>query len=380
MVVELKQLLKLVGTLEDSEDPNSSSARFRGYLEDSVSEVADLRGYVDTCLTEKGDQYNYALQDLINHIGRLLGFEVDFGRYRGVRGQIGYDGLWQSPSGWYLVVEARTTDVYAVKTATLLGYINDLVSEGRIKDPSLALGLYVYGRLDPGASQLENAIRAEGRTDELRVISVGSLLNLLQLAQQYSLSHQTILSLLLPSGVRIDQVVDLIFNLLSRAPEVPGPAEIPIKPEKVPEEVEINYYMLPAADSDDGTPVVQNLHRWLDKGLWGLRERTAYRGKMTAGDRLCFYAAGIGIVVEATAASGAFELDVKTTPSPEPFPYALRLRDVRWFEDAPIEITPPLRAKLDAFMGKDPSRRWHWFVMGTKFLSKNDFQLLTSQA
>jgi len=99
MVVDLKQLPKLVGPLKDSDDPNSPSARFGDYLAEGVSKVTDLRSYVDICLREKGDQYNYALQDLINHIGRLLGFDVEFGRYRGTPHKIGFDGLWQSPSG-----------------------------------------------------------------------------------------------------------------------------------------------------------------------------------------------------------------------------------------------------------------------------------------
>jgi hypothetical protein len=51
------------------------------------------------------------LQDIINHIGRLLGFEVTFGRYRGVAGANGYDGPWQSPTGKRIVVETKTTDV-----------------------------------------------------------------------------------------------------------------------------------------------------------------------------------------------------------------------------------------------------------------------------
>lgn len=377
MVVELRQLLKLVGPLDDSDDADSSSARLRDYLKHSVTQVADLRSYVDTCLKQKGSQYDYALQDVINHIGRLLQFEVEFGRYRGVRGEIGFDGLWISPSGWHLVAEARTTDVFA-KTATVLGYVNDLVSEGRIKDPSSALGLYVFGQLSAEENQLEKAILSEGRTDKLRVISVGSLLNLLELAEEYRLSHDTILSLLLPSGVRVDSVVDLIFNLLSPAPAVAAGEEIPLETEQVPEEG-IGCYMLPAADSEDGTPVLQNLHRWLDKGLWGLGERTAHRASIAAGDRLCFYASGVGIVVEATAGSAAFELDPKDSPSPVEVPYGLKLRDVRWFEDAPVQITAGLRARLDYFKGRDLSRGWGWFVQSTKPVSSNDFRLLTGR-
>jgi hypothetical protein len=92
-VIDLSTLVALVGTLDDSPDHNSAAARFRTYLQEHVQSVSDVRAYTDAALRTKGDQYNKALQDIINHIGRLLGFEVTFGRYRGVAGANGYDGL-----------------------------------------------------------------------------------------------------------------------------------------------------------------------------------------------------------------------------------------------------------------------------------------------
>lgn len=94
--IELNTLLELVGTLEDSAEAGSASARFRKYLQEHVRQVGDVRAYVDDALSQSGDQINKVLQDLINHIGQLLEFDVLYGRYRGVRGQIGFDGLWHS--------------------------------------------------------------------------------------------------------------------------------------------------------------------------------------------------------------------------------------------------------------------------------------------
>jgi hypothetical protein len=124
-VIDLSTLVALVGTLDDSPGPQSAAVRLRAYLQDHVQSVSDVRAYTDAALSTKGDQYNKALQDIINHIGRLLGFEVTFGRYRGVAGVNGYDGLWQSPTGITVVVETKTTDVYTVRTATLLGHHQD---------------------------------------------------------------------------------------------------------------------------------------------------------------------------------------------------------------------------------------------------------------
>lgn len=377
--IDLETLLNLVGTLDDSDDPNSARARFRAYLRESIHSVGDLRAYVDAALSSSGEQYNKTLQDLINHAGYLLGFEVEFGRYRGVPGQIGFDGLWRSPTGQALVVEAKTTDVYTVKTATLLGYINDLVSAGQLERPNQAIGLYVYGRFDAATSQLEKAIVAEGRQEQLRVAGVDALLNLLELKQEYELEHETVFQLLLPSPVRVDTIINLIFDITSqerRAAVEEAPSFV--QPEQPIADQQINYYLLPAADSEDGMPVLENLHHWLDQGMWGLGQRTGYRKSFRPGDRLCFYAVRIGVVVECTVTSPAFDLDRKKSPKPHlEVPYGIRLKDVRWFEDTPIALTPEVRAELSAFEGRDLNKGWAWFVQGTSKLTAEDFELLT---
>jgi hypothetical protein len=379
--VDIETLLKLVGPLNDSDDPNSACARFRTYLQENVHSVSDLRAYVDAALSSSGDQYNKALQDLINHAGHLLGFDVTFGRYRGVQGQIGFDGLWRSSTNQALVVETKTTDVFAVRTAVLLGYINDLVSEGRLTRSDQAIGLYVYGRFDAATSQLEKAIIAERRQEQLRVVSVDALLNLLELKQEYELEHETVFQLLLPSPVRVDTIVNLIFDIASqeRREAVEEPPSIIQTPQPQPEK-QVNYYLLPAADSEDGMRVLDNLHHWLDRGMWGLGQRTGYRTAFRLGDRLCFYASRIGVVAECTAASPAFDLDPKKSPKPHlDVPYGIRLEGVRWFEDTPIFLTTEIRAELSAFQGRDLSKGWAWFVQGTSKVTSEDFELLTGQ-
>jgi hypothetical protein len=383
--IELPTLLDLVGELNDSSEPGSASTRFRKYLRERVQQVSDVRLYVNDALGKSGDQFNKALQDLINHIGSLLGFTVQYGRYRGVRKQIGFDGLWQSPTGRTLVVETKTTDVYTVKTATLLGYINDLVSDGRLKNPSEALGLYVYGRFDSQTNQLENAIIVEGRQNQLRVISVEALLNLLELKQEYELEHNTILSLLLPTPTRVDPIVNLIFDMVSQEKreaveaQITPPTSLDVESPPVTREPELeSYYLLPAADSEDGTPVLDNLHRWVDKGLWGLGQRTGYRKEFKPGDYLCFYAVRTGIVVECEVVSAAFELSRKDNPTQNDVPYAIRVKNATWLKQ-PIELTADIRSRLSAFQGRDSNKGWAWFVQGTSKLTKADFDLLTGK-
>lgn len=79
MDISLKQILELVGKLNDTPGDDTPRERFRRYLQDNVNQVGKVRDYVEECLRNKGDQYNRALQDLINHVGGLIGFEVRYG-------------------------------------------------------------------------------------------------------------------------------------------------------------------------------------------------------------------------------------------------------------------------------------------------------------
>lgn len=133
-----------------------------------------------------------------------------------------------------MVVEAKTTEVYAIKTATLLNYINELVSHEIIKDSDQTLGLYVVGRPDPEIRQLENAIVAEKKTHRLRIDSANSLLSLAERMTEYDVTNEDILAVLRPSTPRIYPAVDLIERLVAEPPPVtahpndlPAPAPTP---------------------------------------------------------------------------------------------------------------------------------------------------------
>ena len=143
MSITLSQILALVGKLDDTPGEDTARERFRRFLKENVLEVGQIRDHIEDCLRTTGDQYNRALQDLVNYLGHFLEFGVTFGRYSGVSTEVGFDGLWQSPRNVHVVVEVKTTEVYAIKTATLVGYVDRLISEQRIPSWDNALGIYV---------------------------------------------------------------------------------------------------------------------------------------------------------------------------------------------------------------------------------------------
>ncbi|MGB5733124.1 MAG: hypothetical protein WBM40_01610, partial [Thiohalocapsa sp.] len=318
----LTEILELTGKLDDGAGEDTARARFRRHLAKDMKAPGAVRDYVEECLRNTGDQYNRALQDLVNHIGTFLGFDVEFGRYQGVAGAVGFDGLWASPGGFFVVVESKTSETYSVKTKTLVGYVDELISEGRIPSWDHALGLYVVGRPDPELNQLANAIVAEKRTHQLRILSANSLLSLAELMQTYEVSHEDILALLRPSGPSIDPVVELINRVVAGSlssagtdddeletvsPKVsaPGTTE-PTAPAAAPAPVTsgpTGYWLTPVASDAEATAeqIVQTLVG--KEKVYAFSERTPGRTKLKPGDGICFYAGGTGVIAHATVAS-----------------------------------------------------------------------------
>jgi hypothetical protein len=377
MSVDLSQILALVGKLDDSQGEDTPRERFRSFLRENVLEVGQLRDYFGECLRNKGDQYNRALQDLVNYLGHFLGFEVVFGRYQGVSGETGFDGHWTSPSGFHVVVEVKTSEVYPIKAATLVGYVDDLISEKEIPDWDDAMGLYAVGRPDPEIRQLENAIMAEKRTQQLRIISVESLLSLAELMSEYDIDHEDILAIVRPSGPTIDPVIDLMARLVAEPKEQEEVVEEVTSPVASPTGQEINYWLTPAKDFPEET--AEECIRSLvgKEKIYAFGDRTPGRKHIKPGDWIGFYAGGIGVVACARVASSPKRNPDSMVRHSEKYPWVFRLNSTQLWLDKPMVIDASVRARLDAFQGRDPNMNWAWFVQATRKISEHDFQILT---
>lgn len=315
-----------------------------------------------------------------------------FGRYAGVSNQIGFDGLWRREQ-LAIVVETKTTDVYAIKTATLLNYINDLVSAERILSSDVALGIYVVGRLTPELKQLENTIVAENHIQRLRVISVEGLLSTAELIQDGFISIEEAIGLLRPGAVVVDDTVRLIARLASMSHDEDSPTQdegSAVRPGQTPPQIATGEptmvatdqqmsLLTPVSDSEHGT-VKQILESLLGRGWYVFGEHTPGRKNLKQGDRICFYGTTRGVVAEAEVASSPERGAVDGVHDPGRFPWRFRVTKVRMFYDDPVIIGPQLRSQLDAFTDKDPARSWAWFVQGTRRVSAHDFLKLTGNS
>jgi len=87
-------------------DGSVTSIEFREFLSQVFSDF--LRRYSEECLKEPFSDSGFALQDIINQVGRRLGFVVTDGRYHGARGENGYDPPSNDARGLSIAVSAWT--------------------------------------------------------------------------------------------------------------------------------------------------------------------------------------------------------------------------------------------------------------------------------
>jgi hypothetical protein len=281
----------------------------------------------------------------------------------------------------------KTTEVYAIKTAALLNYINELVSQKAIPDPDKALGLYIVGRPDPEIRQLENAIIAEKKTQQLRIISAESLLTIAEMMNEYDIAHEDVLALIRPSTPTIDPVVFLMDRLVAGAkaePENPQPAPITPAAKSVPSssaKVETNetvYWLTPVKSMKDET-AEECIERLVEKEhIYAFGENTPGRKRIKPGDHICFYANGHGVVAHAKVASLPKCKPHKAVRDSERFPWVFQLTDPNLYVDKPVVIDPELRGQLEAFKDRDPKKSWAWYVQGTGKVTEHDFHILTA--
>jgi hypothetical protein len=126
---QVQQIIAIAGSgkLLDGGD---ASKEFRDFLSHVPSTL--LARYAEECLKEKFESGGLALQDVVNQVGRRLGFQVEDGRYRGGSGQTGHDGLWKSSLGGEIIVEVKTADAYRVALDAIAEYRKKLIHEGKV--------------------------------------------------------------------------------------------------------------------------------------------------------------------------------------------------------------------------------------------------------
>jgi hypothetical protein len=189
-------------------DGSVASQEFRQFL--SEIDCEKLAEYAISCVENGFQNSGQVLQDVVNEIGRRIGFKAENGRYQGVRNDIGFDGIWAA-GGESLVVEVKTTDAYTIKLDVIARYRDRLVEGGRVpRDTPILL---VIGRND--TESLEAQVRGSKHAWSMRIIGIDALIKLMQINLSTLSSEVTdkIHKILRPfEYTRIDEIVDVVFT------------------------------------------------------------------------------------------------------------------------------------------------------------------------
>ena len=185
----------------------------------------NLMAYAAQCLERSFSESGLALQDIINQLGKRLGFLVEPGRYRGTRNETGFDGLWRTKQGEAIIVEVKTTDAYRLSLDVAANYRKRLIRSGAIEEERSSI-LYVVGRHDTG--DLEAQVRGSRHAWDIRIISIDALLRLVRVKEELATQEtmDRIRDILMPREfTRVDGIIDLVFSATKEAKEEETPDE-----------------------------------------------------------------------------------------------------------------------------------------------------------
>jgi hypothetical protein len=226
-------------------DGNEASVEFRQFLSAIPSSL--LASYSGQCLQEKFEGSGLALQDIINEVGRRLGFEVENGRYRGTPGQSGHDGLWRSKDAGAIVVEVKKTDAYRIDLDNLAKYRHQLSESAKLSEDNSSM-LVVVGNEETG--DLEAQIRGSRHAWDVRLVSVDALLRLMRLKEDVEDPDmiRRISEVLVPQEfTRIDGIIDLVFSAAAEIRHVERegeeePTQAEREPARKPQFVPVKFH------------------------------------------------------------------------------------------------------------------------------------------
>lgn len=206
--MSLKQVVANAGD-GNLKDGSEASKELREYF--SQVSMGKLGEYVEYCLSNPFNDSGFVLQDLMNEVGSRLEYDVDWGRYRGVKGKVGADGIWKAPEGFDIVVEVKTSDNYRINLDTVAGYREKLIDLRSITKQSSIL--FIVGRQDTG--DLEAQIRGSKHAWDIRIISADALIKLaeLKISSEEDDTLTKIRGLLTPfEYTRLDNIIDVVFT------------------------------------------------------------------------------------------------------------------------------------------------------------------------
>ena len=352
MAVTLDQILALAGRLDDTPGFDTPRERFRRFLREHVTSFDALRLLIAQGRHVPGEQHRRALQDLVAEVGRYLGFGVTFGTLS-AEGTADHQGVWTAGQ-LSIVLAVRHAPTARETLAALVATMSSLPeSPLGLTRP---LGLVVVTPHGNGRQKLDEAREALGTRVNVTVLGLDTVLSLADLVVAGHVTDRDAARLF-----RTDAPVDFVADLVGRAarhpPEpaptasveranpAPAPAEAPAAP---------SYWLVGVVPDQAMSPDAFLELVVLRRQVFGVGETMPAAGPIRAGDSVCFYITGRGVVGRASVTSimedGGGIRDARR------FRQILRLADLTLHVDRPAALEPEsdLRLKTIRPIGKRP--------------------------
>ena len=216
-----KTLPQIIAVAGDSKlrDDNETSQEFRELL--GHIQLPEIRDYANQCLDLSASDFaegGRVLQDIVNEVGKRLGFKVRDGRYgRGTADNLAYDGVWELPDRRVLVVESKLNAAFAMQLNEVARYRLQWVAKHPDLSDELVSVLLVVGRgkMDNLAMQ----IRGSRHAWDMRIISVDALLKIAEIKERVEEpTFRRFHEILVPREFTcLDEVAELFLSTASEA-------------------------------------------------------------------------------------------------------------------------------------------------------------------
>jgi hypothetical protein len=189
-------------------DGSSTALEFRALLSIISSDL--IGRWLTECLDNRFQDFGFVLQDIVNEIGRRLGFNVTHGVYRGHSDQ-SFDGAWTVPGGRTLLIESKSSAAYSIDLERISDYRAQLAPNLGVPADAISI-LLVVGSED--TSSFEAQVRGSRYAWDIRLLGVNSLFRLLKLKETLDdpKVEKQIQGVLFPQEfTRLDGIIDLVF-------------------------------------------------------------------------------------------------------------------------------------------------------------------------
>jgi len=361
MDLTLDELLTIIGRLDDGPGFDTPRERFRRFLIERMDTLDSGRQIIQQCREHAGEQSHRALQDAVVLAGRFLGFETSFGRYQHEAGAAPVHGTWLSRHRLQVTAIVCTDQTPDLDPGTLVHGVGDNA------DGIARVALLIVTPFYAGRDRLERAL-AVAKPSTIRLITLRGLLRAAGMLGEGHLTHEDILHVINP-GVSLDGHLDLLERVAATSRGEPA-AETVADAMPGPERHERRYWVnVMRSEAFTSERVVHSLIG--TRQILGINPAPGLEDRVRAGDAICVFMAGRGIVAHAHIA-GILTDGSRVIRDSKQFTHVLRLANVIVY-DIPVAPNPELARKLELALTEDAEAV-------TAPISPREFESITAHA